>query len=208
MDCNASTSKAFPDVENARRMAKLAPATPLAEAARDPKSAADTLTLQGAFMTATIDTGLSKTDRADVAQELTKVLADSFAVYLKTHGYHWNVRGPEFFGFHNLLEQQYRDIWAALDDIAERIRALGVLAPQSYSAFGNLTSIKDGDPEKEALPMLKELMIDHETLIATTRKAFEAADAAGDEASADLMTQRLAAHEKFAWMLRSTLGGR
>ena len=118
------------------------------------------------------------------------------------------MRGPEFFSFHNLLEQQYRDIWAALDEIAERIRALGVLAPQSYSAFGNLTSIKDGDPEKEATAMLRELLKDHETLIATARQAFEAADAAGDEASADLMTQRLAAHEKFAWMLRSTLGGR
>jgi starvation-inducible DNA-binding protein len=159
-------------------------------------------------MTVTIDTGLSKSERTDVAQELTKVLADSFAVYLKTHGYHWNVRGPEFFSFHNLLEQQYRDIWAALDEIAERIRALGVLAPQSFSGFGNLTSIKDGDPEKDAIPMLKELLKDHETLIATARRAFEAADAAGDEASADLMTQRLAAHEKFAWMLRSTLGGR
>lgn len=159
-------------------------------------------------MPATIDTGLSKATRADVAQELTKVLADSFAVYLKTHGYHWNVRGPEFFGFHNLLEQQYRDIWDALDDIAERIRALGVLAPQSFSGFGNLTAIKDGDPEKDALPMLQELMQDHETLIATARKAFEVASDAGDEASADLMTQRLTAHEKFAWMLRSTLGGR
>ena len=159
-------------------------------------------------MTVTIDTGLSKTERNDVAEALTKVLADSFAVYLKTHGYHWNVRGPEFFSFHNLLEQQYTDMWNALDDIAERIRALGVLAPQSYPAFGNLTSIKDGDPEKEATAMLKELMQDHETLIATARKALDVASDAGDEASADLMTQRLAAHEKFAWMLRSTLGGR
>lgn len=159
-------------------------------------------------MTATIHTGLSKAERGDVARELTKVLADSFAVYLKTHGYHWNVRGPEFFSFHNLLEQQYTDMWNALDDIAERIRALGVLAPQSYPAFGNLTSIKDGDPEKEATAMLTELMQDHETLIATARKALDTASEAGDEASADLMTQRLAAHEKFAWMLRSTLGGR
>ncbi|MFA4892154.1 Dps family protein [Brevundimonas sp.] len=159
-------------------------------------------------MTAKIDTGLTKAERSDVAGELTKVLADSFAVYLKTHGYHWNVRGPEFFSFHNLLEQQYRDIWAALDDIAERIRAVGVLAPQSFSGFGNLTSIKDGDPEKEATAMLKELMHDHETLIATARKALAVAEEAGDEASADLITQRLGAHEKFAWMLRSTLGGR
>lgn len=159
-------------------------------------------------MTATIDTGLSKANRADVAEALTRVLADSHAVYLKTHGYHWNVRGPEFFTLHGLLEQQYREIWAALDDIAERIRALGILAPQSASAFGNLTSIKDGDPEKEAPAMLKELMQDHETLIATARAAVSTASEAGDEASADLLTQRLAAHEKFTWMLRSSLGER
>lgn len=159
-------------------------------------------------MTVTIDTGLNKTQRHAVTEELTKVLADSFAVYLKTHGYHWNVRGPEFYGLHNLLEQQYRDIWDALDDIAERIRALGVLAPQGYSTFANLTSIKDGDPEKEAPEMLRELMRDHETLIATTRNALKLAQDDSDEATADLMTQRLQAHEKFAWMLRSTLGGR
>jgi starvation-inducible DNA-binding protein len=159
-------------------------------------------------MTAAIRTGLTKTERNDVAQSLSKVLADSFAVYLKTHGYHWNVRGPEFFTFHNLLEQQYRDIWAALDDIAERIRALGEPAPQSPSTFGNLTSIKDGDPDKSAADMLTELMRDHETLIATTREALKVSDEAEDEATSDLLTQRLAAHEKFAWMLRATLGGR
>ena len=159
-------------------------------------------------MTATIDTGLTKKERSDVAQELSKVLADSFAVYLKTHGYHWNVRGPEFFSYHNLLEQQYRDIWAALDEIAERIRALGEFAPQAHSAFANLTSIKDGDPEKDASAMLKELIKDHGVLIATARAALDAADKVGDEASVDLMTQRLAAHEKAAWMLRSSLGER
>ena len=159
-------------------------------------------------MTATIDTGLDKKERVDVARELTKVLADSFAVYQKTHGYHWNVRGPEFFSLHNLLEQQYREIWAALDEIAERIRALGELAPQSGTAYANLTSIKDGDPEKEAPEMLKELVKDHGTLIATARAALDAADEAGDEATVDLLTQRLAAHEKAAWMLRSSLGAR
>jgi len=159
-------------------------------------------------MTTTIDTGLSKGERNGVAQELTKVLADSYAVYLKTHGYHWNVRGPEFFSYHNLLEQQYREVWAALDDIAERIRALGELAPQGYATFANLTSIKDGDPEKDAAEMLKELMRDHETVIGTARAALDVADEAGDEASVDLMTQRLAAHEKAAWMLRSSLGSR
>lgn len=159
-------------------------------------------------MTATIDTGLDKKDRGEVARELTKVLADSFAVYQKTHGYHWNVRGPEFFSLHNLLEQQYREIWAALDEIAERIRALGELAPQSGGAFANLTAIKDGDPEKEAPEMLKELVKDHGTLIATARNALDVADEAGDEATVDLLTQRLAAHEKAAWMLRSSLGSR
>ncbi len=159
-------------------------------------------------MTAAIDTGLDAKSRSAVARELTKVLADSFALYQKTHGYHWNVRGPEFFSLHNLLEQQYNEIWTALDDIAERIRALGELAPQSGSAFANLTSIKDGDPEKEAPEMLKELIRDHGVLIATARNALDAADEAGDEATVDLMTQRLAAHEKAAWMLRSSLGSR
>ena len=159
-------------------------------------------------MTATIDTGLKPQERDEVARELSKVLADSFAVYQKTHGYHWNVRGPEFFSLHKLLEQQYNEIWAALDDIAERIRALGELAPQSATAFANLTSIKDGDPEKEATAMLKELMQDHETLIATARAALKVADDDGDDVSVDLLTQRLATHEKFTWMLRSTLGGK
>ena len=159
-------------------------------------------------MTATIDTGLSASERSAVASELTKVLADSYAVYLKTHGYHWNVRGPEFFALHNLLEQQYRDMWEALDDVAERIRALGEFAPQAHSAFANLTSIKDGDPENDAPTMLKELMKDHETVIATCRAALTVADDEGDDVSVDLLTQRLAAHEKSAWMLRSTLGGR
>jgi starvation-inducible DNA-binding protein len=159
-------------------------------------------------MTATIDTGLSASERNDVAEQLTRVLADAYAVYLKTHGYHWNVRGPEFFALHNLLETQYRDQWEALDEIAERIRALGVLAPQGGAAFANLTSIRDGDPEKEAPDMLRELMKDHETLIATMRAAIEIADEDSDDVTVDLLTQRLGAHEKFAWMLRSTLGGR
>lgn len=155
-----------------------------------------------------IDTGLKAKERETVARELSKALADSYALYLKTHGYHWNVRGPEFFSLHAMLEAQYREIWAALDEIAERIRALGELAPQSASAFANLTSIKDGDPEKDATEMIKELIKDNGVVIATARVALDAADEAGDEASVDLMTVRLAAHEKAAWMLRSTLGDR
>lgn len=154
---------------------------------------------------ADIDTGLDRAERAEVARELSKVLADSYAIYLKTHGYHWNVRGPEFFSLHGLFQQQYNEIWTALDDIAERIRALGELAPQSPSAFANLTSIKDGDPDQSAQEMLAELVRDHGVVIATARAALDAADEIGDEASVDLMTQRLAAHEKAAWMLRSSM---
>ncbi len=157
---------------------------------------------------ATIDTGINKADRSAVAQELARVLADSYAVYLKTHGYHWNVRGPEFFSYHNLLELQYRELWAALDLIAERIRQLGEFAPQGYATFANLTSIKDGDPEIEAQAMIAELMRDHETVIATLRGAMTVADDGGDDTTVDLLTQRLAAHEKAAWMLRASVGSR
>lgn len=159
-------------------------------------------------MADTIKTGIKADARKQVSHELSKMLADSFAVYSKTHGFHWNVRGPEFFTLHTLLEQQYREMWEALDEIAERIRALGEYAPQGQSAFANLTSIKEGEPETEAMDMLRELMRDHETVIATARAGIEVADDAGDDATADLLTQRLAAHEKAAWMLRSTLGGR
>jgi starvation-inducible DNA-binding protein len=157
-------------------------------------------------MAAAPNTGLSAKQRSDIASALNKVLADSYALYLKTHGYHWNVRGPNFQSLHVLLEGQYQDEWAALDDIAERIRALGELAPQGYAAFGNLSSIKDGDPEQDWEGMFKELKADNETVIATLRAAFPVADEAGDEATADLLTQRLTAHEKHAWMIRSTLG--
>jgi starvation-inducible DNA-binding protein len=152
------------------------------------------------------NTGLTAKQRAEIATSLNKVLADSYALYLKTHGYHWNVRGPNFQSLHVLLEGQYQEEWAALDDIAERIRALGEFAPQGYAAFGNLSSIKDGNPENEWEAMLKELLADNETVIRTARDAFPVAEDAGDEATADLLTQRLQAHEKHAWMLRSTLG--
>jgi starvation-inducible DNA-binding protein len=159
-------------------------------------------------MAANLNTGFTAKQRADTVAGLNKVLADSYALYLKTHGYHWNVRGANFSALHVLLEGQYTEEWTALDAIAERIRALGELAPMGYGAFGNLSSIKDGDAEKEWEGMFKELLTDNETVIATLRAAFEAADEAGDEATADLYTQRLAAHEKHAWMIRSTLGAK
>ena len=155
-----------------------------------------------------IDTGLKPKERADVARELSKALADSYALYLKTHGYHWNVRGPEFFSLHNLLEEQYREIWAALDDIAERIRALGFNAPGSYAEFINLSSIVEEPGLTEApdwREMVHQLVAGNEAVCRTARKALAHADDAGDDPTVDLLTQRLQVHEKNAWMLRSLL---
>ncbi|HYE46552.1 MAG TPA: Dps family protein [Caulobacter sp.] len=143
---------------------------------------------------------------SETVEGLTKVLADSYAAYMKTHGYHWNVRGPNFSSYHALFMSQYTEMWTALDEIAERIRALGALAPQGYATFANLTSIKDGDPEQPAEGMIRELMRDHETVASTARKVLKQAEEAGDDVTVDLLTQRLAAHEKHAWMLRATLG--
>jgi starvation-inducible DNA-binding protein len=147
-------------------------------------------------------------DTNTVAQGLSRLLADSYALYLKTHGYHWNVRGPNFSSLHALFMAQYTEEWTALDEIAERIRALGELAPQGYSTFANLTGIKDGDPEQGWEGMVRELQKDNEAVCATCREIFPAAEKAGDQATMDLITQRMQAHEKHAWMLRSTLGGK
>lgn len=159
-------------------------------------------------MSVAIKTGFTPEQRGELAAGLTKVLADTYAVYLKTHGYHWNVRGPNFSALHTLFMDQYTEMWAALDELAERIRALGEFAPQGYAAFANLTAIKDGDPTGEADAMVEELMRDHETLIATARAVLKAAEADADPVTVDLLTQRLTIHEKHAWMLRATLGGK
>ena len=156
-------------------------------------------------MATTIDTGFSPEDRAEVAAGLSRLLADTYAVYLKTHGYHWNVRGPNFASLHGLFMEQYTEEWAALDEIAERIRALGEFAPQT---FGNLTAIRDGNPESDWEAMVEELKRDNETVCRTAREIFPSAEKAGDQATLDLITQRFQAHEKHAWMLRSTLGGK
>ncbi|HRD46474.1 MAG TPA: Dps family protein [Caulobacter sp.] len=158
-------------------------------------------------MAARIDIGIAAKDRAAVSQALSRALADTYALYLKTHGYHWNVRGPNFSSLHALFMTQYTEQWTALDELAERIRALGEFAPQSGAAFGNLTSIKDGDPEKDWEAMVADLKDGHETVIATLRDLLALADKSGDDVTVDLATQRLTAHEKHAWMLRATLGG-
>jgi len=156
-------------------------------------------------MNIAINIGFTETDRTSVAEGLSKVLADTYAVYLKTHGYHWNVTGPTFQALHTLFEGQYREQWEALDEIAERIRSLGELAPQSYSAFANLTAIKDGHASLDSEAMVAELMHDQETVLATIRGVFKVAESVGDQATMDMLNARAAAHEKHAWMLRATL---
>lgn len=136
-----------------------------------------------------------------VAEGLSRLLADTYAVYLKTHGYHWNVRGPNFASLHALFMTQYTEMWTAIDLVAERIRALGSYAPQGYRSFANLSGIQDGDPEKSAEAMLKELAADHASLVATAKSARESAD----DVTASLIDARVEAHEKHAWMLRASM---
>jgi starvation-inducible DNA-binding protein len=155
-----------------------------------------------------VNTGLDAEARAAVAAGLSKLLADSYAVYLKTHGYHWNVRGPNFAALHTLFMTQYTEMWTAIDDVAERIRALGALAPQGYRTFSNLSGIGDGDAEQAAEGMLAELLQDHETLIQTARDVLPTAQEAGDEVTVSLISDRLTAHEKHAWVLRASLGAK
>jgi len=153
-----------------------------------------------------IDIGISADDRARIADGLSRLLADSYTLYLKTHNYHWNVTGPLFNTLHAMFEQQYTELATAVDEIAERIRALGHPAPGSYKAFAGLTSIEEEQGTPMAEEMIRELLIGQETVVKTAREVFPLADAARDEPTADLLTQRMQLHEKNAWMLRSMLG--
>jgi len=152
-----------------------------------------------------INIGIEQNDRKEIASGLSRVLADSYTLYLKTHNFHWNVTGPLFNALHNMFEEQYTELAAAVDEIAERIRALGVHAPGSYAQFAKLTSIAEEEGWPSAEDMLRQLVEGHETVVRTARAAFPAADKASDEATADLLTQRMQTHEKTAWMLRSML---
>ena len=145
---------------------------------------------------------MTTTTDKTIAAGLSKLLADSYGVYLKTHGYHWNVRGMSFAALHTLFMTQYTEIWTAIDEIAERIRALGEAAPQGYGAFADLSAIRDGDPRANAEAMLQELIGDHATLIATAKAAREGAD----DVTAAVIDARVQAHEKHLWMLRASLG--
>ena len=152
-----------------------------------------------------LNIGINVEDRQQIAAGLAKLLADSYSLYLKTHNYHWNVEGPMFNTLHLMFEEHYTELAPAVDEIAERIRALGVKAPGSYSAFGKLTSIEEATGDESAEEMIRQLVIGQETVARTAREAIKAAEAASDEPTADLLTQRMQIHEKNAWMLRSML---
>ena len=152
-----------------------------------------------------INIGINDADRAEIAQRLSHLLADSYTLYLKTHNYHWNVTGPQFSTLHTLFEAHYTELALAVDQIAERIRALGHRAPGSYREFAELTSIKEDVDNPSASEMIARLVAGQEAVVRTAREAFPATEAAQDEPSADLLTQRMQVHEKNAWMLRSLL---
>jgi starvation-inducible DNA-binding protein len=152
-----------------------------------------------------IDIGISKKDRAAIADGLNHLLADTYTLYLKTHNFHWNVTGPMFQTLHLMFETQYNELWLATDLVAERIRALGHPAAGTYSEFAKLSSIKETEGVPKAVDMIKKLVEGHEAVARTARSLFPVAEKASDEATADLLTQRIQVHEKTAWMLRSLL---
>ena len=152
-----------------------------------------------------IDIGISDKNRAAIAEALSRMLADSYLLYLKTHNFHWNVSGPMFQTLHILFMQQYTELWNALDLIAERIRALGHPAPGSYKRFVELSSIQEEEGVPAARDMIRQLVAGQEAVARTARAAFKVAAAADDQPTADLLTQRMEVHEKNAWMLRVLL---
>ena len=152
-----------------------------------------------------VDIGIENKAREEIAQGLSRLLADTYTLYLKPHNFHWNVTGPMFQTLHLMFEQQYTELSTAVDEIAERIRALGFPAPGSYSEYGKLTSIEEATGVPAAKDMIRQLVAGQEAVVRTARSIFPIADEANDEPTADLLTQRMQIHEKTAWMLRSLL---
>ena len=152
-----------------------------------------------------MDIGIKEKDRKAIAKGLSHLLADTYTLYLKTHYFHWNVTGPMFNTLHLMFEAQYTELALAVDLVAERIRALDVYAPGTYRDFAKLSSIKESESVPKAQEMIAELVAGHEAICRTARSVFPATDAASDEATKDLLTQRLQLHEKTGWMLRSLL---
>jgi starvation-inducible DNA-binding protein len=152
-----------------------------------------------------IDIGIGANERQKIAQGLSALLADSYTLYLMTHNFHWNVTGPQFNSLHLMFMAQYTEQWNALDLVAERIRALGHPAPGTYKEFVKLASIKEVEGAPKANDMIRHLVSAQEATARTARKLFPVVDAANDQPTADLLTQRMEVHEKTAWMLRSLL---
>ena len=149
--------------------------------------------------------GIEEKDRIKIVEGLSRLLADSYTLYLKTHNFHWNVTGPMFQTLHLMFEQQYNELALAVDLIAERIRALGFPAPGTYKEFSKLSSISEEEGELNAEDMIRKLVEGQEAVVRTARTVFPIVDKASDEPTADLLTQRMQVHEKTAWMLRSLL---
>ena len=152
-----------------------------------------------------IHTGIEEKDREAIAGGLSRLLADSYTLYLKTHNFHWNVTGVMFQTLHTMFEEEYTELATAVDEIAERIRALGHFAPGSYKSYLGLSSVEEADGVPEAKEMIRQLVSGHEAVAKTARSVFPAAEDGNDEVTADLLTQRMQVHEKTAWMLRSLL---
>ena len=152
-----------------------------------------------------IDIGINEADRTEIAAGLSRLLADSYTLYLQTHNFHWNVTGPMFQTLHVMFETHYTELALAVDVIAERVRSLGMHAPGTYGDFVRLSSIKEIPGVPKAKEMIQLLVLGHEAVVRTARSIFPVVEKAGDEASADLLTQRIQLHEKTAWMLRSLL---
>ncbi|MDQ7020090.1 MAG: Dps family protein [Robiginitomaculum sp.] len=152
-----------------------------------------------------INIGMSEADRTAIANGLAGLLADTYTLYLKTHNFHWNVKGPMFNSLHLMFETQYAELALAVDEIAERIRALGLPAPGSYREFASLTKLSEAKGGENAMQMVAALAADHEAVSARARSIFDVVEKANDQPSADLLTRRMDIHEKTAWMLRSTL---
>ena len=152
-----------------------------------------------------VDIGINEAHRKEIVASLSKFMADTYSLYLKTHYYHWNVTGPMFQTLHLMFEQHYNEIWAAVDVIAERIRSLGFTAPGTYSEFSRMTSIQEDRKVPSADEMIRALVTGHEVVIKTARGIFPLAEKAQDQSTLDLLTQRMQIHEKTAWMLRSLI---
>ncbi|OKH23413.1 DNA starvation/stationary phase protection protein [Chroogloeocystis siderophila 5.2 s.c.1] len=152
-----------------------------------------------------VNIGINEEDRKEIAQGLSRLLADSYSLYLKTHNFHWNVTGPMFQTLHVLFEEEYTELASAVDEIAERIRALGYPAPGTYSEFAELSSIPETKGVPKAEDMIRLLVEGQEAVVRTARSIFPVVERVNDEPTADLLTQRMQVHEKNAWMLRSLL---